>query len=187
MEKRVYHDILIVLKEAIDILKKREEKDIVELRDLSNHTIHNASIFQDENSLSVAILIYTVYKIIKGPPSIDNTSYNKILSQIKRIHSTLQSNKIGQYKVSLKNIFVELSKINKKISLYINEIVEIAKIKKGVKLFEHGLSLRKVANLLNISEWDLRKQVGERKLPYLEKPTNKLLIQRLKIVRSLFK
>ena len=65
MENKVRKDILKVLHRAIDILSVREEKDVLELKELSNHTIHNSSIFQDEDSISFAILMYCLAKLIE--------------------------------------------------------------------------------------------------------------------------
>ena len=55
MDKIIKKDILSIISKTIAILKIKEEKDIIELKELSNHTIHNASIFQDEDSVSIAI------------------------------------------------------------------------------------------------------------------------------------
>ena len=65
MDEVVKKDILKVLSDVAAILQVEEEKDVAELRELSNHTIHNASIFQDEDSVSIAILIYSLSKVIE--------------------------------------------------------------------------------------------------------------------------
>ncbi len=65
MDEVVKKDILQVLSDVVDILKVEEEKDVADLRELSNHVIHDASIFQDEDSVSVAILIYSLSKVIE--------------------------------------------------------------------------------------------------------------------------
>ena len=57
MHDIIKKDILTVLNKLVEILKVKEESDIVDIRELSNHVIHNASVFQDEDSISIAILI----------------------------------------------------------------------------------------------------------------------------------
>ena len=58
----VKKDILEVLKRSYKALKKQR---VIDLRDLSNHTIHNAGIFRDKDSVSVAIIIYSLAKILE--------------------------------------------------------------------------------------------------------------------------
>ena len=59
--EEIYGDILSILQETLTALKKG---DYTALKEISNHTIHNASIFQDQDSLSIAVLIYAVHKIM---------------------------------------------------------------------------------------------------------------------------
>ena len=51
MNDIIREDIIKILERVIDILAVKETKDIIELKELSNHTIHNASIFQDKDSI----------------------------------------------------------------------------------------------------------------------------------------
>ena len=62
MNEAVKQDILSLLDSVIGILASEEETDLVELEELSNKIIHSASIFQDEDSISIALLIYSLYK-----------------------------------------------------------------------------------------------------------------------------
>ena len=57
MDDIVKKDALQILNRVIEIVKIKDEKDALELKELSNHTIHNASVFQDDASLSIAVLI----------------------------------------------------------------------------------------------------------------------------------
>ena len=64
MHETIKKDIISVLSKLTGILSVKDEKDVIEIRELSNHTIHNASVFQDEDSVSIAILTYSLSKII---------------------------------------------------------------------------------------------------------------------------
>ena len=71
MESAVRNDALRIISRVIEILEAKEEKDPMELKELSNNTIHNASVFQDECSVSIAVLIYALSKIIERNPEFD--------------------------------------------------------------------------------------------------------------------
>ena len=104
MHDIIKKDILTVLTELVEILKVKEEGDISEIKELSNHVIHNASIFQDEDSISVAILIYALSKIIERKQR--DLDYNKILSMLNSCISNLKNNQDDLFRKSIKNILL---------------------------------------------------------------------------------
>ena len=69
MNDNVKRDILRTLNRTVEILKEKDVTDLTELKELSNTTVHNASIYQDEDSVSVAVLIYSLSKIFERKTS----------------------------------------------------------------------------------------------------------------------
>ena len=176
-------DILSVLNQLIEILKLKEETDIAQIKELSNHVIHNASIFQDEGSISVAILIYSLSKIIER--DLKNLDYNKILSMLNSCVSNLKNNEDDEFRKSIKNIFNFIKTLDKKLKLYIYEVINQAQIKKGCKLCEHGISVARASEVLGISQWELMHYLGKTTLiDKFSEPIN--VSNRLKTARSLF-
>ena len=60
MEERVRSNLLAIFKEVKQAIKTI---DIIKLRDLSNHTLHDVSILQEENSIQAAVIVYSLSKI----------------------------------------------------------------------------------------------------------------------------
>ena len=54
-----------------------------------------------------------------------------------------------------------IGKIDEKLELYIEEVIEKSKIKKGSIIYEHGISVGKVAELLGLSTWELMNYIGK--------------------------
>ena len=78
-----------------------------------------------------------------------------------------------------------ISKEDNKLQKYIRRVVNDAQIKKGFKIYEHGISLGKTAELLGISQWELMKYIGGVKLSDTVK--DKIQLQhRLNYARELF-
>ena len=176
-------DILAVLNELAEILKVGEESDIVEIKELSNHVIHNASVFQDEDSVSVAVLIYALSKIIERKQK--DMDYGKISSMLNSCISNLKNNQDEGFRKSIKSIFSFIRTIDMKLKLYIHEVINQAQIKKGCKLCEHGISIARAAEVLGISQWELMNYLGKTTLiDQFSEPVN--VSKRLKIARSLF-
>ena len=55
-------NVLRILRETREAVKK---EDNIKLKELSNQTIHTASIYQDIDNITVAVTIYAISKIIE--------------------------------------------------------------------------------------------------------------------------
>lgn len=179
----VKKDIIAVLTKLTEILKLKEEADIAQIRELSNHVIHNASVFQDEDSVSVAIMIYSLSKIIERNQK--NIDYGKISIMLGSCILSLQNNDEENFRKSVKEIFNFIRTMDEKLKLYIHEVINHAQIKKGCKLCEHGVSIARSAEVLGISQWELMNYLGKTTLiDRFSEPVN--VANRLKIARSMF-
>ena len=181
MESIVRNDALRIISRVIEILEAKEEKDPMELKELSNNTIHNASVFQDKCSVSVAVLIYALSKIIERNPEFD---YSRVFKLLKEARDKLENDKEDDFHVAIKKLFSEISKLDNKIKLYVQEVINQAQIKKGSKLCEHGLSCAKASQILGISQWELMNYIGKTALA--ENVPDIDARARLKFARSLF-
>ena len=89
------------------------------------------------------------------------------------------------FRKSIKNIFNFIRIVDEKLKMYINEVINQARIKKGCKLCEHGISVARSAEVLGISRWELMHYLGKTTLiDQFSEPVN--VSNRLKIARSLF-
>ena len=178
MNEIIKNDIINTLTNTIEIIKKG---DNFKLKDLSNHTIHNASIFQDEDSVSIAVVIYSLSKILeRGKP--DTT---QVITLMQGGMDYLKKGDVESYKAIIKGIFKFVSNIDSKLKLYIDEVVEQAEIKKGTKIYDHGVSLGQAASILGISQWELMNYVGKTRIvdTMYERPD---VIDKIKFTRGLF-
>lgn len=183
MHDIIKKDILAVLTELVEILKVKEDSDIAEIKELSNHVIHNASIFQDEDSISVAVLIYSLSKIIERKQK--ELDYDDVLNMLNSCISYLKNNQDELFRKSIKNIFNFIRAMDEKLKLYIHEVINQAQIKKGCKLCEHGISVARASEVLGISQWELMHYIGKTTLiDQSSEPVN--IAKRLRIARSLF-
>ena len=182
MNEIVKRDIITVLTKLTELLKKKENADILEAKELSNHVIHNASIFQDEDSISIAVLVYSLSKIMEREKDID---YTKLLNMINACILSLNEDRDDDFRRSIKNLFSFIRTLDKKISMYINEVINQAQIKKGCKLCEHGVSVARASEVLGISQWELMHYLGKTMIiDHFSEPVNVSL--RLKLARSIF-
>jgi len=183
MDEVVKKDILRVLSDVAKILEVEAERDAVELRELSDHVIHDASIFQDEDSVSIAILIYSLSKVIERREG--KMNYKVLLKLVMSAQKNLEQNRVDGYRKEIKKLFNFISTIDTKLKLYIEQVINQAEIKKGSKLYAHGISLGRAAEVLGISQWELMFYIGKTKLTDIKGGVG--VKERLSYARGLFK
>ncbi len=181
MQDIIKRDIIEVLSDLTVILRVREEKGLGNVKELSNHVVHNASIFQDEDSVSVAVLIYSISKVLER----GNLNYDKILGMINQSLIFIKSNQDDQFRKSIREIFNYIRTLDNKMRMYIYEVINQAQIKKGCKLCEHGISVARAAEVLGISRWELMHYVG--KTTFVDQFNDSTNVsKRVKNARSMF-
>ncbi|MFH1133897.1 MAG: hypothetical protein V1735_05365 [Nanoarchaeota archaeon] len=175
MEPVVRDDILQVLRSLDPSLS------VQAIKELSNHTIHNASIFQDEDSVAVAILLYAMSKITER----EGRMPKGVWEGLAQAECQLKSGDEGAYRKTIRSLFTIIQSADHRLRLYIIEVINQAEIKKGTKLYEHGISLAQAASILGVSQWELMGYVG--KLHELPSPKGKISMKaRFETAKSLF-
>lgn len=188
MEEDIRLDILNILREGRKALR---EADIKTLKELSNHTIHDASIFQDKNSINIAVLIYSLSKIYERGTYKKYKSWqlfdNCVNLELGRAEISLQKEDINGFEDAINQILGCIDKLDAKFKSKVIEIVENTKVNKASRLYEHGLSIGKTAELLGVSEWELMDYSGKTGISDVELALSKDVVQRIKFTRELFK
>lgn len=187
MIEQVKQDILDVIKKALIAIK---ENNITELRELSNQTLHSSSIFQDENAISIAVVCYALSKIFERVQYRNykdwNIFYENSLNNLKNAYENLEKDNLAKYQDSIKNILNVIDKLNSNLKKYVKELIEQAQIAKGSRLYEHGISIGRTAELLGISKWELMDYIGKTGIPDVEENLSFPIDKRIKFARSLF-
>lgn len=180
--EKVLADARTLLERAIQSL---HSKNIFALEKISNETIHNASIYQDTVSLNVAVLVFSIFKLeektqISGTP----LPVNSFVDKLTKLHDLIYTGRIRVFEDTAKSFMHELDTLGKKINQY--NLVNRSEIKKGGKLYDHGISAAQAASALNISQWEMYEYIGKTKLNDYPEDADKRVKQRLKYTRELF-
>lgn len=185
MNEIIIKDLIKVLKKSIPILET-ENKDYFLLRELSNNTIHNASIFQDHLSITCAIILYSIYKICNRQSHVRIEKFKvKIISEIQEMIDLLSKENLDAYENKSKELMNYIKEFDHETSQYIQQIIEKAKITKGSKLYSHGISLQQTAAILDINLWQLKEYIGHTNVS--EEEDKKISpLKRLQIAEELF-
>ncbi|KHO46765.1 MAG: hypothetical protein QS98_C0001G0024 [archaeon GW2011_AR3] len=182
MHPQVRTDLISTLSKVVKILEAKDETDYSELKALSNTTIHNASIFQDPDSISVAVIVYSISKIYERTGEL----HPSLHAHISQMLHFLMANHEQNFHKAVRNMMLHIARMDLKVGKYIEQVVQQARIKKGSRLYEHGISIAKSADLLGVSQWQLLDYIGKTTMTDVPLRVEDVK-RRLEYTRSLFK
>ena len=163
--------------------------NIQSLKKAARSSLDAASIFQDKNTLSVAVIAYSIFKLTERKliikTDIPISIYTDIIKNLDNSSKNLSNKQIKEYEQNIKNLFKLIGQLDNQLPLYIEEIVNKAKIKKGFLLHEKGISLQRAAHIMGISQWDLMNYVGKTQISeHISKKID--IMDRLNFTRTIF-
>ena len=182
-EKENILDILIKAKQAV------KEENILLMRELSNRTLHSASIYGDTDNIAVAVIVYMLSKVIerkkyheyKEWPEFFQTCMNGLSIAI----ISLEKDDIKKFCSSLKEIRQRVGKISGNLRNYIKDVFRKAEINKASRIYEHGISMQKTAELLGISIFELAEYAGSTGIGDVDLSITKDISERIKIAEEI--
>lgn len=181
MDEKLRHDLVVVLEKACEAM---EARDFRRLKRLSDHMIEDASLYQDDDSISAAVVLYAISKIVERVKK--NTDYYSNLKELMNQGlAALKDGVLEQYHLVQKDIIKLVAEADDKLKMYVDEVLLKAQIKKSSKLYEHGISVSRAAEILGISQWELMSYIGKTSIHDSFDPP-KDVESRIKFARSLF-
>jgi len=162
-EARHIAEVLEGVKQALN------EQDSIKLKDLSNQTLHCASVQQDNGSIMIAVLVYSLSKILERKENMHIKNWNEFIKKFNSflslaITAALEQNEKA-FEEHLERARKCLTSLSINLKPYIQDVMRKASINKASRIYEHGISLGKTASLLGITEWELSDYVGQSKAP----------------------
>ena len=183
MNEQVKEDILAVIKKVIAAFRA---KNYFDLRDISNQTTHSASMYGDADAVSIAVVIYSIFKIVSRD-FYDHGLDDELLAQFLRARQSLEKNNLSLFRQTLQRTFKVLGEKDPKMRRHLKSIIYHAQTVKGSRLYEHGVSLASAAQILGVSHWDLMSYVGKTGIPEATPDTGAdEMKRRLRFARGLF-
>lgn len=190
MNENIKNDSLDIVNEILDELAGSGSY-VPSFKKISEKAINIASIFQEKTTISLAVIAYALYKMLSHPNEFNDQKVRqklkKPLEDLRDMIKDYKSESDIQKKVT--EVFDSINAFDVKFKKFIEDVIFFAKIKKGSKIHEGGLSIARSAQLLGVSRWDILNYVG--KLDYEDsdfksKTYEKEETKRLELARGIF-
>jgi len=183
-EKNHILDILRKVKEAV------QKKDYVKIKDLSNKFVHHSSIHQDADVISVAVIIYSLSKMLERDDYKKEKNFSQFYSDyLKTISNMINALEKDDHKAFHNEIETNrklLSKLSGNLKANMKDVLNRAKINKASKIYEHGISMGKTAKILGITLWELAEYTGRTKVGNVNLGVTMELRDRIKLAEEIF-
>ncbi|MFW5846540.1 MAG: hypothetical protein ACOCUU_00120 [Nanoarchaeota archaeon] len=154
-------NILRILKETKLAL---QEEDSHKLRDLSNQTNNTASRTQDPDNIAIAVIIYSMSKIIERDQYRKlkgwKKFYKQFLKKLDLIILDINKKNSRELKKNIQELRESIDNLSGRLKEFIQDVFRKASINKASKIYEHGISMEKTSKLLGISLWELANYSG---------------------------
>jgi hypothetical protein len=180
-------NILKILREAKQFI---EEDKANELKSLSSQTINTAAVSQDADNIVVAVLVYSLGKVMERAHYREmegwSIFYEAIVKNLSEAIGKLEKEDVAGARNNLGEIRQSLNEIEGDLGRYIKDVFRKAEINKAFKLYEHGLSSAATAELLGVSLWDMASYIGQSHIGDSKIAVSMPVAERVKIAEGIF-
>lgn len=180
-------NILRILKEAREAIKAN---DIFKIRSLSNQTINTASLTQDPDNIAVAVIIYSLSKILEREDYRTLPGWNifhKIFTSALDIAiEDIEKKEYIKFRRDFEMIRKAINKLSGKLKKYIEEVFRQAEISKASRLHEHGLSIEETASIFGLTLYELADYVGKTGISEVHESRTINVKERIKLALEMF-
>ncbi|MCW8966172.1 MAG: hypothetical protein OQK82_05750 [Candidatus Pacearchaeota archaeon] len=179
-----------VLRVLLDTKQALEKNDTTWLKNLSNQTIHTASTKQDSTNITLAVIVYSISKILertdyKKYPDWQKL-YNTIIISFEASVAAAKSHDSNKLKLNLNKIRKIITKLSGNFKKNIEEVFRKASISKASRIYEHGISMEKTAKLLGVTQYELADYAGKTGISNMPEGKTASLRQRIKMAEKIF-
>jgi len=179
--------IIKVLRQVQASLKS---KDYVTIKNLSNEVVHSSSIEQDPDIISVAVIIYSLSKLVEREKFREYKNwagfYKSYINGITSLIKDLEKNDLNNFRGHISFIRNSIQNLSGHLKDYISEVFRKASINKASRIYEHGISMEKTAKILGITVWELAEYAGQTGIGDVNLSVTMPIKERIKIAEEVF-
>lgn len=167
-----------------------ESKNYVKIKNLSNKVVHHSSVHQDPDVISVAVIIYSLSKLIERESYKEEKNwglfYKNYLKNIDDMIKALKRKDINKFREEVDANRKLIQNLSGNLKVYIGDVFRRAKVNKASRIYEHGISMEKTAKILGISLWELAEYAGRTRVGDVNLSVTLPIRQRIKYVEEIF-
>ena len=179
-----------VLNVLQNVKKALRKKNYVEIKNLSDNIIHISSIHQNSDIISLAVIIYSLSKLIERESYKTEKNWDKFYEgYVKNIEDMIYALRKEDFEMFHEEIQSNrrlIQELSGDLKVYIKDVFNRAKINKASRIYEHGISMEKTAKILGVSLWELAEYAGKTGIGDVNLALTMPIKQRIKFTEEIF-
>ena len=164
--------------------------DAAKIKKLSNQTTNTASLTHDPDNIAVAVVVYSLSKIIEREDYRQLPGWNKFytvyVNSIDKIIEDIKRKDDDSFRRDIETIRGAIGKLSGKLKDYIQDVFRAASINKASRIYEHGISMEKTAHLLGVTMFELAEYAGKGKHADVPETKTADVKSRIKLAMEMF-
>jgi hypothetical protein len=164
--------------------------DSARIKNLSDQTTHTVSLTHDPDNIAAAVVIYSLSKIVEREDYKKLPGWGKFydicIESIDKGILALENRNDEGFRQSMMLIRKAIGNLSGKLKDYIQDVFRKAEINKASRIYEHGISMEKTANLLGISLFELASYAGAKEGSDVPESVTISEKQRIKFAMEMF-
>jgi len=166
--------VIQVLRESQEALR---QDDAYRLQQLSDQTIHSASIYQHTDFIIIAVLMYSLNKLVIRKNKLQVQKWSQFIKkfnlEIDKAINSFKEKDIDEATRHLEHAKSLLTDLSPSVKQDVEEVIHRASVNKATRIYEHGISLQKTSKLLGVSQWEMAEYIGNRNM--FDNPLNQTI------------
>jgi hypothetical protein len=167
-----------------------ERGDSAAVKNLSNQTNNTAALTNDPDNIAVAVIIYSLSKIMEREDYKKLTGWSKFyeiyLDSVDKIIDALKRKDDKSFRKNIMLIRKAIDALSGKLKVYIQDVFRKASINRASKLYEHGISMERTAEILGITLFELANYAGSKEIADIPQIKTIDVKTRIKIAMEMF-
>ncbi len=144
-------------KKTIDSIQQELQRGyIISLKRKSNELVEYSVTKNQINVLYLSLICYILYKILAQDHIVNNKSWDKSKQKILYFLDSIEKKQISDLPLMFSRFKILFRNDNKELFNYINNISKKGKVKISARLYEMGLSQKKILSIFNVNLYDLQ-------------------------------
>ncbi len=171
-----------------EVKKLFKSNKIAQLRGLGKRLIREAALGNNYGKAELGVIAYAIHKIDSKEHFVNSPKWSlvkeRILINIEEGIIELKKNNLPGLMINLKEVIIDIQKIDSKLGNYATGIYEKAKVKQASLAYSYGLSISQATDLTGADRKDLQAYIGFTKMSD-EEGDSKSIEQRVKNLEEL--
>ena len=163
------------------IIQELERENPISTKRISNEIVDYCVTKNDTAKIYIPVIVYIVYKSLTQNHIVNSKIWKRNKGKLLLFFENLKRSEDTDFKKQLNNFVFLFEKDDKDFFYYVKNISRKGRVKVGARLYSMGFSIKRVSDLLEVSNFDLQSYLSDTQMHNQKVPEN-LLVPKIEML-----